>query len=316
MSFAACLFALVLPLPVTEAEDLAELRREWHRTTGELSKIALLDRIAGLYVDGDPAAVDVTSAVAAGLEDDAVVVRTHAATLLGAGLDDETAIEALVRASRAQHRLETSGLARLTKDLPAVPDYRTSGQEKFLKGLREREKAMRELGSSIEDFTACHDALARALSSRRDDRCVDGLDALLDSRARSESAIDGLLAFGTAPALGHVISAIEQYERMLAGREKARKKLVRQRPDKVPGHWRGTKDSWREREEKRIEGLALKYDELTATVREWEVTIRERLRVFAESHGLDPVPDEVLPVSKWKSWRAAAAPALPASLAD
>lgn len=308
---------LAFALPAATAQDVAGLRRAYSRAESSYQARVALDKLEAAYAGAEEAGrAGVTATVCKALESEYFDVRAHAANMLGAGLDREPAIEALVRAARGLER-ESRALAEEARRRSRESMEILEGSEDVVEKMEELRRFSRTSEGVIERaeaFVEFRAALVTALRLRGDDRCVDGLGDVLASvplGTEADPVVDALLELGTGPALRHVVRSFDTLEEVVEDREKARKKLARTRPEKVPRGWRDTDKAWEAREAQRIADMLANFDEQTTKAREWAHGLHLRLHEFAGAKDLPAPPTSALGYRPWKEWLGQAAPLLP-----
>lgn len=308
---------LAIALPAAGTQDVDELRRAYARAESSYRAKLALDELEAAYAGADEAGrASVTAAVGKALESEFFDVRAHAAEMLGAGLDVEPAIEALVRAAGGygrESRELTEEVVRFTAEHARLMKRIEDFEEKMAE-LRRFTKELDEATRRVEKFAEFRAALVAALRQRGDDRCVDGLGDVLAAPPLGPDAdpvVEALLELGTGPALRHVVRCFESFEDLVQEREKSRKKLARTRPERRPRGWRGTKEAWEAAEAHRIANELARFDERTAMVWQLAHALHLRLHEFSEAEDLPAPPESALGFRAWKNWVAETAPLLP-----
>ncbi|MEM9379351.1 MAG: hypothetical protein AAGB93_05315 [Planctomycetota bacterium] len=308
---------LLAPFTAPFQEDLGALVRRYRASEAVEARVLALEEIAALHrgEGSDPA---ITRAVVDALKrKEPFEVRTRAIELLGAGLDPDAAVVALVQAARGLER-DRDDLRKLSEEAPELRKDRKGNASvadttEFLTQVSDHLEAVKERMEAMETLQS---ALVVALRTRRDDRCAEGLGLVgraSPRSARALDALDGLLDLGTAPAVEEALAMFRRDEEVVKAFEKQRKELERSRVTRVPKSWKGSKADWKEREDERIETALEKHDALALFSTGWIDGYAERIRAFAKAKGLDE-PPSTTKSHAWKRWFKSAGKELPASV--
>ncbi len=242
-------------LSAQEAE-LARLLSDYRRASSTTKKIEVLDAIAALAGRQDAEAL--TKALAVGLVDDSVDVRLHAIPLVGRAPDRSQAMRALTDGSReyAKRWSELVESARLEPvDLPDMFE----DPKGFKKAIDAAAKAAEAAKAGLERCMAEAPVLAAyvdTLTSFDDDGVLPAYEALIVVAGSGEQG--QRIARAAAARAGGMAVAVKQV-RLLEKKAKEQTdrlaKRERERPRRVPKRWRGTKDKWKQQEQRRIQKL-------------------------------------------------------------
>ncbi len=292
--------------------QVTHLLGEYKRADEPSIRIELLREISDLQ-DEEEEAPEVVPALIRGLKDDSFAVRAVAVELLAERDDSETAFQALLASANKAEDFKEEIQYALKKFEAKIPK---PGDKDAVEMLERASDLLKEKAKIWEGVAEYNTALSTAILARRDDRCVEAIGSLLKMQLYGEDAfplVDGLFALGTRPAVKEAIDLLPVLEKALKDREKPRKKLARERAQKVPKYWKGTKDSWAEREAGRLAGLLAAFDKRTAELEEWRSRYATLLAEASTKAGLAS-PPAVPEAKKWTRWWREAKMALPESL--
>ncbi|MEM8710914.1 MAG: hypothetical protein AAGG01_08180 [Planctomycetota bacterium] len=290
---------------------LGDLQRELRRADRPDTRANLLEKIAAAP-EAETAPHAVALALAKGLKDESLLVKAKAAELLGLMRSSDEALDGLARAAKDIKKERKAAVDLSELDLPT-----TSGNDTVQK-LNDALARLKAMEANLKEFQAYQSALTDALLARRDDRCVEPLGHILELEALGSDGtkiVTGLFHIGTAPAIGVVVDQFSRFEDRLKELGKKRDKAARQRPERVPRYWQGTKDTWKSREESRILGVVKKLEADGVRLTEQVEKLAQFVGKQIEATELAPAP-RGSSAKAWKRWWRTERAKLPASLEE
>lgn len=301
--------SLVAVSLAAQSDALARAVERYRKAEGAPQRIAALEAIFKLGTSKVPAE-DITRALARGLGDPLTDVRVRTVALVAAAPHRDTAMSALVGEYRR--------IAAVVKDFE-MPELKDRSAEEMLEEIADLAReaaAVRKALEAVTDDIKTMKPLIHELSRIRDDRSVEGLALLLPVAGHGESGdqiISALMAFGTRPAVMALAAHVSELDKFVSAKKKQLAELRRERPGKMPKYWRGSAETWRDSEKKRI---ATRVGEAEAAVeleRHRSKAFMEKIRVYARKRKL-PAPPYGNSPSVWRSWGVRAGHDLPASV--
>lgn len=275
--------------------DLSDLKKEFRKADTQAARIELLKemaKVAGASPD------QIADALELGLEDDSFLVQARAAKQLGALIENEAALTALLDAGRSftSDRAEAMQMPKLN-----VPKL---GDKDGLEKLRLMQEQLDKKTERLKGLVKYEKELIGALLSSEDERCVEVFGEILQAvplDPYGEDIVKWLFHVGTTSSLDEVMDFIPVMDKQIKSREKERKKLARTRPERTPREWKGTKDAWKAREQGRIDGLLSRFDEGTQNVEGRLNEFGALVRGLAKKMDLAPAPDK-MDARAWAKW--------------
>lgn len=309
--------ALLALAPLASPDDLEDLEARMRLANEPETKIAILDEIADAYGGASQDSGHTELVIVTLLEDDEVEVRVHAAELLGARLDAGIAIEGMLRAidemSDEEAELEAES-ERNTEKLRLETDKKEPDYGALL-GLLGTQLTIVKGMQALDEIRV---AIGRSLAMHRDDRCVEGIGTLLPEVLHKEESLElvgALLDYGTRPAIGAVVATFEGIDELRDGRERARKRLAKEKARPKPRGHPASNTEWRKAEKKRLKAQIDAFDEQTEALEERLVKIAKRTSAFAKERGLQKAPRNARKTN-WVGWWERNREQLPESLKD
>ena len=317
---------LLLPLVLSGisaaamVDELLALRNRACHAESSDARIALLEEIAAMQVEGEPALESITKALAVGLKDDVAAVRLRTAELLGPKQHPDTVVRVLARATKVElgywNRAGGKLNAYHTSDKAAklIRKYWKDAENGVPGAVRSRDEYNEVIAKRMKvivEHASVQEEYITQLATWSDDRSVAALAVMLaeysDGKlaqsevvriclARSLSAIDALLSLRSQPALEAVTDSLASWTKRTARAHATLKKMDNAKS--------GTYGQW----------------EINAALSNWQelekhlASVRERVVEFASANKLATPPGSAAKKSAWHSWRTKTRQELPKSL--
>jgi hypothetical protein len=292
--------------------DLSDLIRELRKAEQPEIRINVLTKIAAVSESPEePNAV--VNALARGLKDDSFLVAAKAAELLGTRYKNDAALEHLVDACGDLEKVRKKALDGLEEMKNPLPKF---GDKTFVEDLNKLSALLDKKMAMLEELHVYETILLMGILMRRDDRCVEALADLMKFHLYNDTSwpiVEGLFNIGTSTAIEEVIELFPMAEKALDVRAKERKKLARQRPERIPKMWKGTKSAWKAREQGRIGATVTRFDAVTERLENWRFELSSRVQKLARGASLE-LPPSTPDADAWDDWWKKRRGALPESL--